>query len=268
MIHSCLWLRLFPPPLGAPAAPHKDSIEEHGQYCKAQGLMYLIISPSVLRFAHVCIEFERFFRLFGWSKIRKTQTKNYAHTHTHHLLEEPKQTLNKKTTTNSTLPHSRFSFTKKNRSPPPQTNKKKHTQCHKHNKTTCPSWFYPWPFHPRSLEVTKTPLKGVKFSLTVPKKGQSPISVWPFLWWWVHVTLFQRLERWPLIDRGSFLSLCLNHHRCVFFIGKNAGTLGMCVFIGYQHFPYDFWNVSFLSFVTLYGSSLVKIRLMTSVRMK
>ena len=210
MIHSCLWLRLFPPPLGAPAAPHKDTIEEHGQYCKAQGLMYLIISPSVLRFAHVCIEFERFFRLFGWSYFRKKQTKK-LYTHTHHLLEEPKQTL--------------------------------------------------WPFHPL-FGGHDSPFSRVKFSLSVPilcdlfsvmVSSRDP---------------FQRLERWPLIDRGSFLSLCLNHHRCVFFIGKNAGTLGMCVFLGYQHFPYDIWNVSFLSFVTLYGSSLVKIRLMTSVRMK
>ena len=124
MIHSCLWLRLFPPPLGAPAAPHKDSIEEHGQYCKAQGLMYLIISPSVLRFTHVCIEFERFFRLFGWSKVRKTQTKNYAHTHTHHLLEEPKQTLNKKKQPILPYPTAVLALQKKTEALPPKPTKK------------------------------------------------------------------------------------------------------------------------------------------------
>ena len=51
---------------------------------------------------------------------------------------------------------------------PPQ--KKRNTD-RRRNKTSSPSWFKPWPFHPQTLEVTNNPLKGSR-ELTIPKRSR------------------------------------------------------------------------------------------------
>ena len=49
--------------------------------------------------------------------------------------------------------------------------KKERNTDRRRNKTSSPSWFKPWPFHPQTLEVTNNPLKGSR-ELTIPKRSR------------------------------------------------------------------------------------------------
>ena len=67
------------------------------------------------------------------------------------------------------------------------------------NTNWVPRWFKPWPFHPRSLEVTNNHVKG-SLDLTIPKRSQRIDR------WWITILIFTYRyhdEKDPSLEDGS-----------------------------------------------------------------